>query len=142
MKNLVLIGFMGTGKSAVGRRVARRLGCPFIDVDACIEAREGRTITELFRTRGEPHFREVESTVIAEASVQHGAVIATGGGAVLRPQNVERLKTHGVLVCLHADPATIARRVSRRKTRRLDTTHRALVGDARHGLRRGRRCDD
>ena len=119
MRNLVLIGFMGTGKSTVGRRVARRLGRPFIDVDARIIEREGRSISDIFRERGEAYFRDVESAVIAEAAAQDGAIIATGGGAVLRAENVERLKAHGLLVCLHADASAIARRVGRRADRPL-----------------------
>ena len=119
VKNLVLIGFMGTGKSAVGRKVAQRLGRSFIDLDERIEAREGQAIAEIFRAKGEPYFRDVESAVIAEAAVQGGVVIATGGGAVLRPQNVERLKANGLLICLRADAATIAKRVSRKPSRPL-----------------------
>ena len=132
VKNIVLIGFMGTGKSAVGRKVARRLGRPFIDVDERIEAREGRPIAEIFRDKGEPYFREVESAVIADVATHDGAVIATGGGAVLRPQNVERLKANGVLICLRADAATIARRVGRRPSRPLLTGE----GDLRERIER------
>lgn len=112
---------MGTGKSAVGRKAAQQLGRPFIDLDERIEAREQRAIGDIFRDSGEPYFRDVESTVIAEAAAQDGVVIATGGGAVLRPQNVERLKANGFLVCLHADAETIARRVSRKPSRPLLT---------------------
>lgn len=119
MKNLVLIGFMGTGKSTVGRRVARRLGRPFIDVDQRIIEREGRSISDIFRERGEAYFRDVEAIVIAEAAAEHGAIIATGGGATLRAQNVERLQAGGLLVCLHADAASIAKRVGRRADRPL-----------------------
>ena len=132
MKNLVLIGFMGTGKSAVGRAVAQRLGRAFIDLDERIETREGRVIAEIFRDQGEPYFRDVESSVIAEAAAQEGAVIATGGGAVLRPQNVERLKANGILICLRADAATIARRISRKPSRPLLTGE----GDVRERIER------
>ena len=132
MKNLVLIGFMGTGKSAVGRAVAQRLGRPFIDLDERIETREGRAIAEIFRDQGEPYFRDVESSVIAEAAAQEGAVIATGGGAVLRPQNVERLKANGVLICLRADAETIAKRISRKPSRPL----LAGEGDVRERIER------
>ena len=121
MKNIVLIGFMGTGKSTVGRRVARRLGRPFIDVDGRIIEREGRSISGIFRERGEAYFRDVESAVIAEATREDDAVIATGGGATLRAENVERLKARGLLVCLHADAAVIAKRVGRRADRPLLT---------------------
>ena len=119
MKNLVLIGFMGTGKSAVGRRVARRLRRTFIDVDQQIVAREGRSIPEIFAQEGEAYFRDVESAVITAAAAEDGAVIATGGGAVLRAQNVQRLRANGALICLRADAETIAKRVSRRQSRPL-----------------------
>ncbi len=109
--NIVLIGFMGTGKTAVGRRVAARLGRPFIDTDALIEARAGRSIARIFAEDGEEAFRRLEAEVVAEASARSGAVIATGGGVVLRPENMARLRRSGVIVALRAQPQAILARV-------------------------------
>lgn len=109
--NIVLIGFMGTGKTTVGRRVAAHLGRPFIDTDALIEARAGRPILRIFAEDGEEAFRRLESEVVAEASAQAGVVIATGGGVVLRPENMARLRRSGVIVALRADPRAILARV-------------------------------
>jgi shikimate kinase/3-dehydroquinate synthase len=109
--NIVLIGFMGTGKTAVGRRVAARLGRPFVDTDALIEARAGRPVPRIFAEDGEEAFRRLESEVVAEASARSGVVIATGGGVVLRPENMACLRRSGVIVALRADPRAILARV-------------------------------
>ena len=87
--NIVLIGFMGAGKSAVGRRLSRALGRYFVDADAVIEARAGCSIPELFRQRGESEFRRQESEVIRQLAKLRRSVIATGGGAVMREENWE-----------------------------------------------------
>ena len=109
--NIVLIGFMGTGKSAVGRRLAERLGRRFLDTDALIEARAGRTIARIFAEDGEPVFRGLEAAAVAEAGASRGAVIATGGGVPMRPDNMRHLRRHGVIVALTASPRTILARV-------------------------------
>ncbi|HKX17969.1 MAG TPA: 3-dehydroquinate synthase, partial [bacterium] len=109
--NVVLIGFMGTGKSAVGRRIAERLGRQFVDTDAIIEARAGRPIARIFAEDGEPAFRGLESVAVAEAGASRGAVIATGGGVPLRPENMRHLRRHGVIVALTASPRAILARV-------------------------------
>ena len=111
MKNLVLVGFMGTGKSEIGRAVAQRLGLCFLDTDAMVEARDGRPISRIFEESGEGYFRHLESAAVAEAASHKRAVIATGGGALGRPENVKALKETGVLVCLTARPDVILRRV-------------------------------
>jgi shikimate kinase len=108
--NIVLVGFMGTGKSAVGERLAVVLGWPFLDTDAVIEERAGCRIAEIFARAGEPGFRDQESAVVAEAAARDRAVIATGGGALGREENVACLKTHGRLVCLTARPEVILER--------------------------------
>ena len=109
--NVVLIGFMGTGKSAVGRRIASRLGRSFIDTDALIEARAGRTIAQIFSEDGEAQFRRLESAAVAEAGGADGAVIATGGGVPLRADNMRALRRRGIIVSLTASPQTILARV-------------------------------
>jgi shikimate kinase len=108
--NIVLVGFMGTGKSAVGAHLAQALGWPFLDTDALIEERAGCRIAEIFARAGEPGFREQESAVVAEAAAQDRVVIATGGGVLGRDENVSRLKANGRLVCLTARPEVILER--------------------------------
>ncbi len=119
-RNIVLIGFMGTGKTEVGMRLAERLKYRFVDTDRWIEERMGRTISEIFGTEGEAFFREVESGIVAEAAALTGVVISTGGGVVSRPENLRRLKAAGFLVCLRAEPETILQRIS-------GETHRPLL---------------
>lgn len=119
MKNLVLVGFMGTGKSAVGRIVARRLTLEFVDMDARIEEQAGRMISDIFATEGEAHFRTIERAMVQELSEREGLVIATGGGVVLNPDNLSDFSRTGVVICLHADPETILGRVSRQAHRPL-----------------------
>ena len=109
--NIVLIGFMGTGKTAVGELVAAALGCPFLDTDALIEARAGRPIARIFAEDGEAAFRRLEAAVVSEAASRGGSVIATGGGVVLSAQNMERLRRGGLIIALHADPSAILARV-------------------------------
>jgi shikimate kinase len=108
--NIVLIGLMGSGKSAVGRLLAERLGRPFIDTDAAVEAEAGRTIPEIFADEGEQGFREREAAVIARIAGQDGLVVATGGGAVLRPANRQALRQGGWVVWLDAPPEALYER--------------------------------
>lgn len=119
MKNIVLIGFMGTGKTAVGKRLARRLGRQFVDTDLEVERVTGKTIPQIFAQDGEVRFRSEERLVIQKLSRREGLVIATGGGAVLDPENMADLKKNGVLICLAADPEIIYRRVKGKKHRPL-----------------------
>jgi len=117
--NIVLIGFMGTGKSAVGRRLAERLERPFIELDRIIEEREGCSIAEIFERRGEAHFRRIERAAVHVAAQLPDVVIATGGGAVLDDENVKALKATGILVCLTAAPEVIRERLGDVRTRPL-----------------------
>lgn len=119
MRNLVLVGFMGTGKSAVGRLAAERLGFRFCDSDSWIERRERRTIAALFREEGEEAFRLKEEAAIAHLSRRTRQVLSTGGGALTRPANVQALKRTGVLICLEARPEVILQRTLGRDTRPL-----------------------
>lgn len=111
--NIALIGFMGTGKSAVGLELSRRLGVVFVEVDDLIAERAGRTIPEIFSEEGEAGFRRLESEVIAEVSRRRGVVISCGGGVVLHAENVDRLKTSSVVVLLTAPVEEILRRAAR-----------------------------
>ena len=109
--NVVLTGFMGTGKSCVGRRLSETLHVPFLDVDEAIEQRSGRKIADLFSTEGEAAFRAIERQVVLEISQTKSSVIATGGGALLDARNREALEKNGTLVCLTATPATLVQRL-------------------------------
>ncbi|MGH9000821.1 MAG: shikimate kinase, partial [Acidimicrobiia bacterium] len=104
--HLVLVGMMGSGKSSVGRRLARRLGRSFVDTDQLVEARRGLPIAEIFAADGEAAFRALESSAVAEAlGASPPAVVAFGGGAILDPANRERARAGAVVVWLWADPA-------------------------------------
>ncbi|MFM8411041.1 MAG: shikimate kinase [Alphaproteobacteria bacterium] len=108
---VVLTGFMGTGKTAVGQRVAQRLGRPFADTDALVEGMAGKTVRRIFAEEGEARFRELERTAVERACALGDAVVSTGGGALVDDRNFEALSRDALLVCLVADPRTIARRV-------------------------------
>ena len=110
--NIVITGFMGTGKSSVGRLVAERLGRAFVDMDLLIEEREGCSIAEIFATRGEPDFRTVERELCRELAARSDLVIATGGGALIDPPNREVMGSSGVLFCLQCEPEEILRRLA------------------------------
>lgn len=119
MRNVVLIGFMGVGKTSVGEELARRLGWPFYDTDALIQQRTGRTIPEIFRLHGERAFRAVEREVVAEVSRISPAVIACGGGVALDPANVAELRQRGRIVLLEADLPEVLDRVGAARSRPL-----------------------
>ena len=109
-KNVILCGFMATGKSSVGRKLADILGLEFVDLDAAIEAEEGVPIPRIFAERGEQAFRELESRMVEKMMNRAGLVISTGGGTVVNPRNLANLKSCGVVVALTADIPTILRR--------------------------------
>ncbi len=111
MRNIVLIGFMGTGKSVVGRALAQRLRRPFVDVDDRIEQAAGRPIRKIFSAEGEAVFRQMERAMIAEVARGDGQVMATGGAAVLDEANLAALKANGWLVWLTAAPDVILQRI-------------------------------
>ena len=117
MKNVVLIGFMGTGKTSVGRLLATRLGCAFHDLDKKIEERHGMSIPEMFAQHGEAYFRACEKDAVRAASARTNLVIATGGGTVKDAENVALLRTNGILVALAADVDTILQRTQTRGKR-------------------------
>ena len=109
--NIILVGFMGTGKSSAGRRLAERLGMDFIDMDDEIVRREGVTIPEIFRDRGEPAFRAIERALVVELAGGTNHVVSTGGGVVLNPDNLSDFARTGRVINLRAKPETILRRV-------------------------------
>jgi shikimate kinase len=111
-KNIILTGFMGTGKSTLGRLLAEKLDYSFIDTDSLIEDRIGQTIANLFKEQGEAAFRKLEENLVQELAQQQGLVISTGGGLILNPKNVETFKKSGQIICLTATPAEILERVS------------------------------
>jgi shikimate kinase len=116
--NIVLIGYMGTGKTAVGQMLAEKLGRKFIELDWMIEEKAGRSIPEIFKEGGEPAFRELEIEAAKAASSETNAVIACGGGLILNKINTDRLGVNGVIVHLTASPNTILKRVSVEKGQR------------------------
>lgn len=122
LTNIALIGFMGTGKSTVGRLVAEQLKFDLLDTDALIEERSGKKITEIFAKNGEPAFRELESQLVEELSKRTRVVISTGGGLPTNPANLASLKTHALVVCLWANPENIFARVR-------EQSHRPLLND-------------
>ncbi|MEJ2683470.1 MAG: shikimate kinase [Candidatus Sulfobium sp.] len=111
-KNIVLTGFMGTGKTEVGRELSRILDMDLIDIDTEIEAGQGMKITDIFGTLGEQRFREIESEMISKIGEMENVIISTGGGAVLREENMAVLREKGMIFCLSAAPATILKRTS------------------------------
>jgi shikimate kinase len=112
-RHLVLIGMMGVGKSSVGRRLALRLGRPFVDTDKLVEERAGKSVPEIFADDGEPVFRALEADVVGTVlDSATWAVVAFGGGAVLDPHTRDRARERALVVWLQASPRELARRVS------------------------------
>jgi shikimate kinase len=111
IRNLALIGFMGSGKSSVGRLAADLLHFTFLDTDHVIEARAGKLVSDIFAQDGEPAFREWERRIVEELTRRDKTVIATGGGLPADPANLASLKTHALVICLWASPETIWERV-------------------------------
>ena len=109
--NIALIGFMGTGKTSVGRLAAEQLHYDYIDTDDVIQTNTGRSITDIFTKDGEPAFRALEEKVVAELTSRTRTVIATGGGLPVNPENLASLKTHALVVCLWSSPEKIWERV-------------------------------
>jgi shikimate kinase len=110
--NITLIGYMGTGKTAVGKRLAEKLDIRFVEVDWLIEQLAGRPIREIFREDGEIGFRELEIDAVRQVAMEKRAVIACGGGVVLNKINVDRLRERGLVICLTASPGAILKRIT------------------------------
>jgi len=133
--NVVLIGYRGTGKSAVGKMLAERLGRSMVSTDAEIMKRTGQSIPEIVAEHGWDYFRDLESQVCQELAGRDGLVIDTGGGAILRSQNVELLKKTGTLFWLTATVDTIIQRIGRDTQRPSLTGTKSFVDEVREVLR-------
>lgn len=105
--NIYLVGYRCTGKSTVGKMLASRLDWPFVDADEYLEQRAGKSIKRIFEEEGEAHFRQLESRYLQELSARHNLVVATGGGVVLREENVKQMHNTGIVVLLEASPETV-----------------------------------
>src|SRR3990167_4989375 len=117
MKNIVIVGFMGAGKTTIATKLAHRLKLRYVSTDDLIEKRERRTINEIFTKDGEERFRDVESAVIKDVCAMDGVVIDAGGGAVLREENIANFKSIGAVICLTAGEETIMARTRKYKHR-------------------------
>ncbi len=118
-KNIVLIGFMGSGKSLVARKLAKILNRDMVSLDDLVETREGRSVKQIFEESGEAYFRNREKKAVREVAGKEFLVIDCGGGVVLDPQNIVKLKANGILIYLSATPETIHERVKNKKSRPL-----------------------
>jgi shikimate kinase len=127
MKNIILTGFMGTGKTAVGKELSRLLNMKLIDVDSEIEKSEKMTINEIFTHFGEARFREIETEMVKKISQSKNVIISTGGGVVLKQENIDILKKNGVIFWLTASPETILNRTGNSNKRPLLQTENPLT---------------
>jgi shikimate kinase len=118
-RSLVLVGMMGAGKSSIGRKLAQRLGLPFVDADSEIERAAGMSISDIFTEHGEPYFRAGEARVIARLLDAGPQVLATGGGAFMHPQSRDAIRAKGISVWLKADHDVLMKRIKRRSDRPL-----------------------
>lgn len=128
-QNIVLVGFMGTGKTVTGRVLAERTGMKLVDMDSLIEERAGKAISDIFADEGEAAFRVMERELVQELSTQSGLIISTGGGIVLNPDNIADFEKTGLTVCLSAPADVIFERVEN------DTTRPLLSGDKKEQIR-------
>jgi len=143
--NLVLIGFMGVGKTSVGKGLAEILGWPFIDTDTVIEETRSMTVTEIFAKDGEASFRETEKAVVKGVAKRQRCVIATGGGVVLDQENMDYFRRHGLLIHLTLPPEIIFHRVgykSERPLLRMGNPRRTLETLFQFRERLYRACSD
>lgn len=119
MKNIVLTGFMGTGKTSTGKMLASKLGCAFVDIDESIEKEYKTSISDIFMMRGENYFRTIEHQMVKRIAARKNTVIATGGGTVKNPDNMAALRENGIIICLKASADTIMERTAQSEDRPL-----------------------
>ena len=122
IENIALIGFMGTGKTSVGHALAHLLHFQMVDTDELVEAQAHQRISDIFRQQGEPRFRQFEYEVVQQLRNRQRLIIATGGGLAAQADNLASLRTHSLIVCLWASPASIWQRVRHQ-------SHRPLLDD-------------
>ncbi len=127
MPNIVLVGFMGTGKSSVGKKLAYKLRRRLVNTDDLIERKTGMVIGDIFRQKGESYFRRKEREVIKEVSRLDDVVIDAGGGVVINEENIRDLKENGIIFCLNADAETILRRTRHESHRPLLNVENPLL---------------
>ncbi len=141
---IVLTGFMGAGKTATGKILARRLNFEFVDTDSIIEEKAGQSIKEIFQLHGEQFFRSLEKKVVGEVARKDGVVIAAGGGAILDPENRKNLKKNGIVIFLMVSPDWVRKRVAGDASRPLlntsDNVGARFIAPVRPRLRRGELC--
>ncbi|MBL7072319.1 MAG: shikimate kinase [Candidatus Omnitrophica bacterium] len=113
MKNIIVTGFMGTGKTTIAKVLAKELGRVYVSIDERIEKREGEAITDIFKNKGEPYFRKLEKEIIEIISKKTGQVIDTGGGAILNEENRINLKKNGIIICFWSEPRVIFERTKK-----------------------------
>ena len=128
MNNIYLVGFMGCGKSAIGRVLARMTYRRFMDTDALIVEQEGMPISQIFEEKGEAYFRRVETEVLKKLTKEKKRIISCGGGVAMRTENVEEMRRGGHIVLLSAKPETILKRVARDENRPLLKGRKTIEG--------------
>jgi len=124
-KNIVLTGFMGTGKTTIGKIIAHKLNKGFIDTDELIEKSLGYTISDIFNNKGEEFFRRLENNLISELCKSSNKVIATGGGTLLNEDNLKNIQNNGIIFCLTATPDVIIQRIK-------SDNRRPLINDGKN----------
>lgn len=117
--NIVLVGFMGTGKTSVAKKLSKLTGLPYISTDELIEERENKSINDIFEQNGEPYFRKAEKEIVREISQLDGIIIDAGGGVMLDEENIRHFKNKGVIICLNARSEVILKRMQGKKNRPL-----------------------
>ena len=118
-KNIILCGFMGSGKSTIGNLLSKKMGMSFVDMDKYIEKQENKTVTQIFEEIGEEYFREKEREASRLLGSKRGLIIAAGGGTLTFPENVEAFRENGRIVLLNVSPETVAERLKSDNTRPL-----------------------